>query len=48
MAGEEPETRQKRREEKRRKKKEHIHQHGKGLARIYGNAVRKRAGKKGE
>ncbi len=42
----EKETRQERREEKQRKKKERIKQHGKGLARIYAGAVRKRAGKK--
>jgi hypothetical protein len=42
----EKETRQERREEKRRKKKERIKMHGKSIARIYADVVRKRAGKK--
>ncbi len=40
------ETRQERRERKLRKKKEQIPQHGKGLAKIYKNAVEKRVTKK--
>jgi len=40
------ETRQAKREEKRRKRKESIRQHGKGLAQIYRDAVKKRTGKK--
>ncbi|MDO8577619.1 MAG: hypothetical protein Q7R50_00365 [Dehalococcoidales bacterium] len=40
------ETRQERREKKLRKKKEQIPQHGKALAKIYKNAVQKRATKK--
>jgi hypothetical protein len=43
---EDNETRQERREKKQRKEKERIAQHGKGLGRIYRNAVRKRADKK--
>ena len=40
--GQEKETRQKVREEKLRKKKQRIKQHGKGLGKIYRNAVEKR------
>ena len=36
------ETRQERREKKLRKKREQIPQHGKNLAKIYGNAILKR------
>jgi hypothetical protein len=36
------ETRQEAREEKLRKKRQKIKQHGKGLAKIYENVVRKR------
>jgi hypothetical protein len=39
------ETRQERRAKKRRKKKERIPQHGKGLGRVYRDAVEKRSGK---
>jgi hypothetical protein len=36
------ETRQERRERKLRKKQEHMHKHGKNLARIYMDAILKR------
>ena len=36
------ETRQERREKKLKKKREQIPQHGKNLAKIYGNAILKR------
>jgi len=39
------ETRQERREEKLRKKQERISQHGKGLVRIYKEAILKRINK---
>ncbi len=39
-------TRQEAREEKLRKKKQKIKQHGKGLGKIYEDAVKKRKGKK--
>ncbi len=45
MKNEGAETRQERREKKLRKKRERIQQHGKGLGKIYEQAVRKR-GKK--
>ena len=45
MNNESEKTRQERREKKLRKKKEHIAQHGKGLTKIYKDAVEKRAGK---
>ncbi|MFO8102289.1 MAG: hypothetical protein R6U37_09045 [Dehalococcoidia bacterium] len=38
----EEKTRQERREERERKKRQKMRQHGKGLARIYRNAVLKR------
>ena len=38
------ETRQERREKKQRKKKERMKQHGKGLAKMYKDAVEKRSG----
>lgn len=41
---EEPKTRQEAREEKLRKKKAKIKQHGKGLAKIYKDAINKRRG----
>ena len=40
---EEEETKQERREERKRKRREKMPQHGKGLARIYKDAVLKRA-----
>ncbi len=40
------ETRQERREQKLRKKRERIPQHGKSLAKIYKNAVERRAKRK--
>ncbi len=40
--GQTPETRQDKREEKLRKKKQKIKQHGKGLGKIYKDAVEKR------
>ena len=48
MAKEEPveETSHELRSEKRRKKKERLKQHGKNLARIYADVVRKRTGNK--
>jgi hypothetical protein len=39
---EKPRTRQEAREEKRRKKKAKIKQHGKGLGKVYRDAVEKR------
>jgi hypothetical protein len=39
-------TRQERREERRRKKQEKMQQHGKGLARVYKDAILKRLGRK--
>lgn len=45
---EKPDTRQERREKKLQKKREKIAQHGKGLARVYVDAVLKRLrGKRG-
>lgn len=41
--GEEEATKQERRQRRQRKKKEKIPQHGKGLARVYKDAVIKRA-----
>ena len=41
----EEKTRQEAREEKLRKKKERMKQHGKGLAKIYRDAVEKRGGR---
>ena len=38
----EEETKQEKREKRRRKKKEKMTQHGKGIAKIYEDAVRKR------
>jgi hypothetical protein len=38
----EDQTRQERREERRRKKQERMEQHGKGLARVYKDAILKR------
>lgn len=40
-----PETKPERREKKRREKRNKMLQHGKGLARVYKDAVRKRTGK---
>ena len=42
MSGENEETRQERREKKLKKKQERIPQHGRGLARIYMDAILKR------
>ena len=42
MDSEGTETRQERREQKLRKKRERMSQHGKGLARVYVDAVLKR------
>ena len=42
MKNEDIETRQERREDRLRKKKERIPKHGKGLARIYMDAILKR------
>lgn len=41
-------TRQERREKKQRKKKERIKKHGKGLGKIYKDAIEKRKKEKGE
>ena len=41
-------TRQERREKKRRKKRERIPKHGKGLARVYLDAILKRLRGKGK
>lgn len=43
---EEEKTRQERREDRKRKKRQKIRQHGKGLARIYRDAVMKRLRRK--
>jgi hypothetical protein len=43
MNADQSETRQERREERLKKKREKIPQHGKGLGRIYRNAVIKQA-----
>lgn len=43
----ERETRQERRERRRRKERERIPQHGKGLGRVYRDAVLKRLKRKG-
>ena len=43
----EVETKQQRRQKRKEKKREKMPQHGKGLARIYKNAVTKRAPRKG-
>ena len=42
MKGGDNETRQERREKKLRKKRERIPQHGKNLAKVYIDAIRKR------
>ena len=42
MNNDQPETRQERREKKLKKKRERIPQHGKGLARVYVDAVLKK------
>jgi hypothetical protein len=42
------ETRQGAREEKLRKKRQKMKQHGKGLGKIYEDAIKKREGEKGE
>lgn len=42
----EKETRQEKREKKLRKKKEHVSQHGKGLLKIYRDAIQKRLKRK--
>ncbi|MFA4836717.1 MAG: hypothetical protein WC749_11690 [Dehalococcoidia bacterium] len=39
-------TRQERREERRRKKQEKMEQHGKGIARVYKDAILKRMHRK--
>lgn len=41
-------TRQEKREQKKRKKKKRIKQHGKGLGKIYRDAIEKRKKEKGE
>jgi len=45
---EEVETKQERREKKLKKKRERIPQHGKGLARVYMEAVLKRLKRRGK
>ncbi len=42
MNNDEPETRQQRREEKLQKKQERVAKHGRGLARLYKEAIIKR------
>ncbi|MCK4863633.1 MAG: hypothetical protein KAS25_05010 [Dehalococcoidales bacterium] len=44
----EEDTRQAKREEKKRKEKARIRKHGKGLGRIYRDAIEKRKKEKGE
>ena len=45
MNEDQPETRQEHREEKLEKKRERIRQHGKGLVRVYKEAILKRINK---